>query len=255
VQTSLYNSSIIENSPDWTYRGFLDSAPDPARYDGTTADPDNSAYKIAQFIPRGARVLDVGCGSGSFAQILQELSNCEAVIGVEPDAARAAAARARGMQVYQGNLTEEMVALIGSFDVIVFADVLEHLAGPASLLLLATRALKPGGKILISVPNVGHWSTRFGLLCGKFAYEQYGIMDATHLRWFTKASIVKFLSRVGYDVVAMDYTMLLALRVYQEMVPWKWVPNTMKRQMLRPLIRWFPGLFACQIIVDVRPRT
>jgi methionine biosynthesis protein MetW len=132
---------------------------DPCRYDG---DYSTDAFEVAgilrSFLPSGVRVLDVGCGTGSMTNIVN-YGKDNIVSGIEPDETRAAIARSRGIEVFCGALTEEYCQIQQqNFDVIILADVLEHVADPALLLDFAARLLNPGGIVLISVPNVAHWS-------------------------------------------------------------------------------------------------
>jgi SAM-dependent methyltransferase len=90
------------------------------------------------------------------------------------------------------------------FDTIVFADVLEHLPDPIGTLRGYLRFLAPNGQILISVPNVAVWNTRLGLLFGRFEYTATGTLDRTHLRFFTRASLLRALGAVGLNVEALD---------------------------------------------------
>ena len=237
------------NSPDNHLRGFLDYTPRADRYSGFSLDPDDAAAKISSLIPRGAKVLDVGCGTGSVSELIQKMSGAR-LIGVEPDAERAAAARARGLEAFQGFLSEEFLRQHGPFDVIIFADVLEHLPDPAEMVSLATKGLAPGGSIVASVPNVAHYFVRTALLRGRFDYQQWGIMDATHLRWFTRKTLAEFFERMGLRVTALDCTVNIDLPEYQANAPWRWLGKQRKRQLVGALARKFPGLFGCQHIIQ-----
>ena len=122
-------------SPDQNAAGLLQSVPDPLRYDiDHPADPDEVHGIIADMIPATAKVLDVGCGSGAVMKILQDVSHAE-FLGIEPDVTRAARASARGLTVRAGYLTPETVREIGLFDIVLFADVLEHLPNPQVMLV------------------------------------------------------------------------------------------------------------------------
>jgi len=249
---SQMNKTSILDSPDFSAAGFLETMPDAARYDGLNYDPDEVAMRIARLVPPGARVLDVGCGTASLGQVVREISMGH-VVGIEPDASRVSIARRTGIEVHQGYLTDELVAALGTFDVVIFADVLEHIPDPHRAVLTARKALKTGGKILISVPNVAHWSVRLSLLQGRFEYAPYGIMDATHLRWFTRATIVSFLNRLGFAVISVRFTIGAGLPVYSTQMPWRWLRWHHKRTVLRNMVRCFPSLFACQLVVEARP--
>ena len=136
---------------------------------------------MREIVPSGSRVLDIGCGTGWTAKELIDKKGCE-VIGVEPNELRAEVARSNGIQVHAGYLEDLRIEETDLFDVVLFGDVLEHLSNPLSILCDAKKYLRPGGCVVVSVPNVAHWMVRLDLLRGRFNYQQAGIMDATHLR-------------------------------------------------------------------------
>src|SRR5439155_6123933 len=117
-------------------------------------------------------------------------------------------------------------------DVILFGDVLEHTRYPDRILLEAKALVKPGGQIIVSVPNVAHWRIRLGLLLGRFAYSDSGILDRTHLRFYTLRSARALLANAGYRVTGSD-------------VAGYALPHR--------LIRQFPGLLAVQIVMSAVP--
>ena len=174
------------------------------------------------------------------------------VIGVEPDPQRAAIARARGVEVISDAFDKDLLERLEPFDVIVFADVLEHLPDPAEVLGLASSALKPGGVILASVPNVAHWTVRVNLLLGRFNYRPTGIMDSTHLRWFTARTFEELFHRKNMEVLASTQTAGVELPVYASR--FRWLPRAVVHRMVRALARAFPRLFGCQHVVKARPR-
>jgi SAM-dependent methyltransferase len=148
---------------------------------------------------RGLDVLDVGCGFATTSQHIEKLGN--RVTGVEESAEAVTKARTRVGRVVQGDLQqfEEVAAELGEarFDAIVFADVLEHLAWPLGILRKYLTLLKPGGTVLISLPNVGLWSVRLRVLAGRFEYEDTGVLDRTHLRFFTRRTARRLLESAG----------------------------------------------------------
>ena len=164
-------------------------------------------------MPSNARVLDVGCGTGSVTLIANR-NRGNTVYGIEPDPQRAAVARSRGLVVHSGYLDEDFLSGNARFDVVMAADVLEHTPVPAELLRLMVRAMTPNGLMLISLPNVAHWSVRLNLLMGRFDHEPVGIMDATHLRWFTAKTIRSLLEFNGLQVNEMRQTAGINLPVY-----------------------------------------
>jgi 2-polyprenyl-3-methyl-5-hydroxy-6-metoxy-1,4-benzoquinol methylase len=158
-------------------------------------------------VPDGARVLDVGCATGYLAAELTR-RGCT-VDGIEYDAAAAEQARAHCRAVVAGDLeapsthaeVERMLAGVRP-DVIVCADVLEHLRDPWAVLAWLRTLLAPGGRAVISVPNIAHWTARRALLRGRFDYTDHGLMDRTHLRFFTRASAAELARRAGFAVRA-----------------------------------------------------
>jgi methionine biosynthesis protein MetW len=228
-------------------KGFVAQV-DPLRYRGQTANPEESAGILISYIPKRSRVLDVGCGTGSVSCLIRD--HCESeVIGLEPNTERAQAARSCGLTVINELFVAENVGGLGKFDVIVFADVLEHLVNPAEALDLARTLLASGGAVVASVPNVAHWSVRIDLLLGRFNYRELGIMDATHLRWFTVETLEKLFVASGFRVDACKGSAGHWMSDYHERRPWKWLPSHRRQQLVRLGLKQWPGLFACQHVV------
>ncbi len=150
----------------------------------------------------GIEVLDVGCGFATTSAEIAKRGN--RVTGIESSAEAVAVARRRIAEVIEGDLA---TADLGDrqFDVIIFADVLEHLPWPLGILRRYLRHLKPDGRVIVSLPNVGLWSVRLGLLLGRFHYGETGVLDRTHLRFFTRRSARWLLGEAGLDVVRIAY--------------------------------------------------
>lgn len=236
-------------SPDQNAAGFLQDAPDPLRYEGDRPfDADEVTGIVADMIPSGARVLDVGCGSGLLGRMFADKCHAE-VVGIEPDPVRAERAMARGLEVHVGYLTPDIIPEIGSFDIVLFADVLEHLPNPQALLLVSRGALKQQGAVIVSVPNVAHWSVRLSLLCGRFQHQEWGIMDATHLRWFTAESIRSLIDSSGFKVVGYRATAGRGLSDNDGRVPLRWLPANYRTRFLRVASRRWPTLFGAQHVL------
>ena len=155
----------------------------------------------------GLRVLDVGCGFATTTEQLQKLGN--PVLGIEVSAEAAEVARKRIGQVVQCDV-EDLAAVaryLGDtrFDAIIFADILEHLPRPLPVLRHYLGYLKRGGSVFVSLPNVGLWSVRLGLLAGSFEYQDTGVLDRTHLRFFTRKSAEALLDEAGLKIVKRRY--------------------------------------------------
>jgi methionine biosynthesis protein MetW len=236
------------SSPDQNAAGLIQCSVDALRYDVQVFDPDEVSGIVASFIPTGSRVLDVGCGTGLLGQILSERCHAE-IIGIEPDPARAELATARGLQAHVGYFSRESIQELGAFDVVLFADVLEHLPNPQGALLLAREALKNGGAVIISVPNVVHWSVRVEVIRGKFRYQPCGIMDATHLRWFTAESAKSLLLSAGFKVVKYRATAGSDVPDNICRLPLRWIPANARTHFLRVASRRWPNMFGAQHIL------
>jgi O-antigen biosynthesis protein len=153
------------------------------------------------------RVLDVGCSTGYLAKALGELGNV--VSGIEYDQASADKARPFLAELVVGDLEAPDVFdafADASFDVVVFGDVLEHLRDPLPVLRRARRLLAPGGSVVISVPNVAHGDVRLSLLAGRFDYRDTGLLDETHVRFFTRTNLDRFLRDAGFTALDVRTT-------------------------------------------------
>jgi 2-polyprenyl-3-methyl-5-hydroxy-6-metoxy-1,4-benzoquinol methylase len=117
---------------------------------------------------------------------------------LEANPQAAAAARARGLDVLLGDV--ESVAVDEQYDCVAFLDVLEHLVDPLAALTKARQFIAPGGSLLLSVPNVGHWSVVWDLLQGEFDYQPVGILCNTHLRFFTRRGLERLLKDARFTV-------------------------------------------------------
>ncbi len=221
----------------------------PLRYSNNASiDPHESTAMISEMIPYGARVLDVGCGTGSITSFIQHNRKAD-IVGIEPHPQRAQAARELGLEVRQGELTNALLTELGTFDVILFADVLEHLINPGAILETVRDGLRPGGTVVASVPNVAHWSIRLDLLRGRFNYQSIGLMDATHLRWFTALSLRRLFEMSGFEVVDMRASAGNWMADYRYRKPWRWISEDKRRLLVQWLTRQRPTLFGCQHIV------
>jgi methionine biosynthesis protein MetW len=258
VEAKSAQDSPARWAPDDSARGFLPNPADPLRYDGQPNEPDEVVGVLSSLIPNGSRILDVGCGTGSVS--VQVAANTGSrVVGVEPDPDRASRARMRGLDVHQALLSEDLIATLGQFDIVMFADVLEHLPDPLAVLRISRAALAPSGAIVASVPNVAHWSVRSDLLRGRFEYREWGIMDATHLRWFTAASLRLLIASADMTVEAQRVTAGVDLQCYSERLPWRRFSRPTRASVIRRAIKHWPLLFGCQLVIravsPVRVRT
>jgi O-antigen biosynthesis protein len=155
---------------------------------------------IALVPPTATRILDVGCGAGGFARSLRAArsgSKLE-IVGVEFCASAAEIAASAVDRLVVGNAEHVELRYENYFDCVIFADVLEHLIDPWKMLQRARTLLQRDGTIIASIPNVQHWSILANLLRGHWEYAEYGIMDSTHLRFFTRRSISDLFTTTGF---------------------------------------------------------
>ncbi|MGH3471297.1 MAG: methyltransferase domain-containing protein [Nocardioidaceae bacterium] len=170
-------------------------------------NPNTSHAIVLDLVGSGQRVLDVGCSTGYLAAALAARGND--VSGVELDLAAAEHARPHLKELVVGDLEElDLVAAFGkrSFDVLVFADVLEHLRNPGDVLRRAVPLLDRGGSAVISIPNVAHGAVRLALLQGHFDYSEMGLLDDTHLRFYTRESVDELLRTSGFACMELRRT-------------------------------------------------
>ncbi|HEU5194211.1 MAG TPA: class I SAM-dependent methyltransferase [Methylomirabilota bacterium] len=177
----------------------------PARYT-LKADPHSSHSVILRWLGdgHGRRLLDVGAADGLLGR--QLTARGWRVTAIEGDPALAGAGADACETMLMADLDREIPALDGGFDAIVYGDVLEHLRDPARVLCELNRKLAPSAPAVISVPNVAHLWMRLSLAAGRFEYGERGILDRTHLRFFTRRSFRALLTAAGLRVERLTAT-------------------------------------------------
>jgi methionine biosynthesis protein MetW len=172
-------------------------------FDPDQTPSDDAHSQIMRLIPPGSQVLELGCATGYLSGYMEQMLGCR-VIGLEYDKDAVAVAKTRCHAVYEVDLDSkqalEPAAHHGLYEVLLAAAVLEHLKHPVHLLSDARRLLAPGAKVIVSLPNIAHWSMRLNLLMGRFDYMDYGIMDRTHLHFYTLESGQDLLEDAGYNL-------------------------------------------------------
>ncbi|HSE91868.1 MAG TPA: methyltransferase domain-containing protein, partial [Methylomirabilota bacterium] len=197
---------------------------------------------------RGRRLLDVGAAEGLLSRPLTEQGWRVTAIEVDPEAARAGAGHCERMIVTSAG--RPLPDLGGPFDVIVCADVLEHLADPESALERLVTHLAPGGAVVVSIPNVAHLWVRLGLLAGRFDYADRGLLDRTHLRFFTRRTLEALLATAA---LAAERFTATPVPLYQ-VVPSRWHGRGLAavHTLSAFVARSMPCLFAYQFVVLAR---
>jgi 2-polyprenyl-3-methyl-5-hydroxy-6-metoxy-1,4-benzoquinol methylase len=195
---------------------------------------------VYKAIPRQCDCLDIGCWNGNLGERLILEKQC-VVDGVDSQDEALRAAKTRGYRkVFKVDLNAEVDKLKKwrtEYDVIIFGDVLEHLIDPLAVLSSVRKLLRRDGLVVISVPNIGFIMMRALHLLGKFNYNSKGgIMDGSHLRFFTKDSLARMCLTSGYKVEKIEGYNLVKHRFL----------------FLVPLAKIWPAMFALQILIQLR---
>jgi cyclopropane fatty-acyl-phospholipid synthase-like methyltransferase len=184
----------------------IETHPERMRYhkDVTTLETDHPWFRIREHVPRGSRVLDIGCGSGDLGSLLSERP--ATVDGLEMNADRAESARRYLRTVFTGEAGASIDAeLDDPYDVIVFADVLEHIAYPDQTLRWATAKITTEGRIIALIPNSANWKFRRKILFGDWSYADTGYFDRDHLRFFDVRTARELGKRCGLSELEVEF--------------------------------------------------
>jgi SAM-dependent methyltransferase len=227
-------------------------------------DPTNvySVYTwLLRFTEGAHAVLEVGCSTGFFSRYLVKRGSH--VVGVEINPVAAREARSICHQVIVGDVESgEVQERIEErrFDAVVLGDVLEHLKAPGALLARIHEAwLKLDGRVVLSVPNSGHWVFRREVIKGRFPYRQYGLFDRTHLRFFTYDSLRALVEEKGYAVDSCAIS--INHNTYDDLT-FAWLAPLYRRPAWRihliklehRLASIWPSLFAYQFVLSLQIR-
>jgi len=217
-----------------------------------TAEMNDSHMGLAVKVKPNQRILELGCSSGFMSKYFHQELACT-IVGVELDCDAAKQAEAYCEKVIVANLdNDEWLAEIEgqTFDVVLCADVLEHLKNPVALLASLKPFLHDESRVLASVPNVAHASIRLELLLGHFDYESLGLLDETHLHFYTREGLIAMLMQAGYVCADISYSIQdladEAINHYLEKMGLK--ASDLTRELLHA-----PDAVAYQFIIEALP--
>lgn len=171
-----------------------------------TPSHDDYNPDLLAFLPANMkRVIEVGSSSGAMAKAYRAANPACEYVGIEIEPAYAEASKRHCSSVICGDVEKLDDATFGSLfpaDCWVFGDALEHLYDPWALLRRIRARLGPDSRIVACVPNAQHWSLQASLACGQFRYQSSGLLDRTHIRWFTRITLFELFASSGFQVVS-----------------------------------------------------
>jgi 2-polyprenyl-3-methyl-5-hydroxy-6-metoxy-1,4-benzoquinol methylase len=212
-------------------------------------DSEGTSHAVILELLRGrppGRILDVGCSGGLLSEQMRALGHH--VVGM--DSIEIPEVRGRVDAFVLGDLEDGIPADVGDgFDVVVAADVIEHVRRPDILLQQMAQVLAPNGELLVSTPNFGHWYPRIRVATGTFGYDRRGILDETHLRFFTAKTLRTLFSSHGLDIAELRHTGL----PFDVLSRGDTRSARFARRIDNALVRARPTMFAYQFVVRAKP--
>lgn len=179
--------------------------------------PNNTHASLVRMVGENKRVLELGAASGYMTTLLKSRGCSVTAIEYDPDAIDQLMEIADRAIIGDLNDPAVLDAVSGPFDVVLAGDVLEHLLDPLAVLRRAVSTLTPDGEVVISIPNVGHIDLRLGLMQGRFDYRETGLLDATHIRFFTYDTFLDLIAQAGllpveiHRIIALPFETELAV--------------------------------------------
>jgi SAM-dependent methyltransferase len=205
---------------------------------------------VLSFVPPSAdRILDIGCGTGALGERLRhDRERC--VIGITYSQQEADRASRRLSQVICAELNTFDFCSLGEFDCVILSHILEHLYSPEKLLERLKSALGPESVIVVALPNVVWWRQRLQFLFGRWRYQDWGILDRTHFRFFDLHSADELIQSAGYEILKVSRDGPLPFTK-----PVRKLIGPLAKGIERFVCSVSPGLFACQFVYLARLKT
>ena len=197
---------------------------DPLKLEATNIDRLSTAL-----VPENSKVLELGCATGFMGQYFRRHLHCQVTgVDINPDV------KPDIVGDLNSKVTWTKIKKFQPFDLVFASAIIEHLPNPEATLQLIKAVLKPEGMLIITAPNVAHWRLRLKLLCGHWDYEDYGLLDRTHLRFFTYFSFQKLIRSAGFKVIAVKIDPAGGVKYFN------W------------LFKYFPNFYAHQICIQAQ---
>jgi glycosyltransferase involved in cell wall biosynthesis len=211
----------------------------------------SSHYCVERLVGSNQEVLDIGCGEGTFAAELAKNGNRTVGVDAVPVSSVSSALEEYVRLDLESGL-EPLLQSLGSrrFDYVLMLDILEHLRYPERILTQAADALRDNGRIIVSLPNVANIAVRLMLLFGRFNYTERGILDRTHLRFYTHKTARQMLEQAGYEIVRKENT-VVPIELVLGLAP-EGILMRALNGILAGLTQLMPSLFGYQIIFVAR---
>lgn len=210
------------NRPDDTYKLSNNTLK------GVLSDGAGPLCNIVDDIPQGSKVLDIGAGNGLLAMLFKYKNKSVVIDGVEPSKAAAKMAKNNYRNFYVGYVQDFLDNISrNAYDYIVLADVIEHTQDPVAFLKELSNSISRDTKVIVSTPNVAFGSVRLSLLAGKFNYVDSGLLEKTHIRFFTRETLEETIKESGFGVEKVMYL--------QRRFDLTEIPISLKRNILNSL--------------------
>lgn len=229
---------------------------DREKFDTENEDKNTTLYITSEMIENNSHILEVGCSTGYFSMHLMEDKNCK-LFALDICEQSVRIAKEKGINAILADVeNSEFETAIrnyvkenGKFDYIIANDVIEHLKSPEGFLQKIKEFLKEDGNVIISVPNIAYILIRLQLLFGNFNYTQTGILDNTHLKFFTIKSLKNLIKDTGYEITELKNVYRWHLR---RILKGTESIGLLKKHLHPLLKKCFDGLYAYQIVAKVK---
>ena len=214
------------------------------------ADLSRSCKFVIELIRSNSQVLEVGCATGYMTRELRNKGCGVTCVEIDRELARQAKEFSKEMIIGDIEDSQTLKNINNQFDYILFMDVLEHLRNPEAVLLAVKKYLKERGAVIVNIPNIAFYSSRLEIMKGRFDYQEYGLFDATHLKFYTYKTSKELLINAGYKIART--------------VPFLYFPGQFKTEKIyilgRPLVKLmdfishkYPNLFGFSFTYIARP--